>query len=146
MKDRLRVALVEDETRLRRSILRDLRKHFDVFEYEDVPAPKEAEPVDVVILDLKLARTIGVSSIEEARRAWPLIPIVVWTGWASEREHADWIASGKIDTVVKKPTDPAELVRAVWHAYARREGRTPEAAVDDLCLVLGEVLEEDVTN
>ena len=147
IKERLNVVLVDDEEGLRNIMPLLLRDHgIDVIAEPKVPDHWTMSDPDVVVLDIDLRGTGGTNgenTIVRARRAWPMTPIVAWSGRCRPRELAAWVATGLVDSFVVKggctPHDDASgtkmLAITIWQAYGRQEGRTPARAVEEFAAV-----------
>ena len=99
-------------------------------------ASPAVEPFDAVLLDLNYERDTtsgkeGFSLLDELRRAYPKVPVVVMTGWASIEGAVQAIRRGAVD-YVPKPWDNARLLallRSLIVPPAVREEAAPSPRV-----------------
>ena len=133
-----RVAIVEDDSRLRAGTSRQLQEEgLDVQEYAEVPdlatAARHRTP-DVVILDAHLRESAGRETLELAQAAFPGVTLVVWTGDHSPTLRRALLAAGCDEVVWKAHPDwPVDrFFEALRSAHARRLGWLRRAAADPL--------------
>jgi two-component system, cell cycle response regulator len=74
---------------------------------------------DVVLLDLMLPDSDGLSTLRRIRECAPEVPVVVLTGVIADELAAQAIQGGAQDYLVKGHLDPHELARAIRHALER---------------------------
>ena len=77
------------------------------------------EPVDLVLLDLRLPDSEGLESLKTLKRAGHEIPIVVLTGEGTDEMSADALREGAIDYLLKSDVTGRYLSLAVMHALER---------------------------
>lgn len=139
-----KIFLVEDDADLRRLVTSRLqaRGEFQVREFangEGFLAACERELPDLVILDLGLPDTDGLTLCRELRQweATKLVPILMLTARAGERDRVTGLALGADDYLVK-PFSFAELearVRALLRRVAWERGTPAERYRDRRLLV-----------
>ncbi len=78
----------------------------------------ETQP-DVVLMDLRMPRMDGLTAIEEIRRQWPQIAIVILTTYNEDELMLRGLQAGACGYLLKD-VEPATLFRAV-HSAARGE-------------------------
>ena len=91
----------------------------------------EAQPFDLVVLDLRLPGEDGLRLAHRLRERRPLLPIVLLTGVAGEAERVTGLELGA-DDYVTKPFSPRELlarIRAVLRRSLRHAALPPDSAV-----------------
>jgi DNA-binding response OmpR family regulator len=123
----MRVLLIEDERTLREG-LRDLlaAAGHEVVAVEDGPKglhAGEAEPFDLVVLDLMLPGMDGIEVCRRVRQSRPDVPILMLTARGSEDDKVTGFGAGA-DDYVTKPFAVRELLARV-EAFARRAERQP---------------------
>lgn len=122
---RLRVLVVEDETLIRWSITETLaQKGHTVVEAEDGRAAVEAlagdpEPIDVVLLDLRLPDSNDLQLLERIRRIQPHSAVVMMTAFGGPEITRGALALGAY-RVVDKPFDMHHLESLVLDANSSR--------------------------
>ncbi|MCZ8151465.1 MAG: response regulator transcription factor [Rhodobacteraceae bacterium] len=125
----LNIALVEDNTALRESIVDMLAEqghHVVGFESaEGFLANCSVATVDVVVLDLNLPGRDGLSLARDLRAAWPKVGIIMLTARGAPEERQTGYESGA-DIYLAKPSSAPELTASIW-ALARRLGREETA-------------------
>jgi glutamyl/glutaminyl-tRNA synthetase len=113
-----RVLVVDDEPSVRLVCRVNLELDgFEVLEAGSLTQAREAlagQPVDVVVLDLRLGNERGDELVAECHRRRPRVPVVVLTGSADTVQ----VAMADPDAVLSKPFEVDELVATV-HGLAR---------------------------
>lgn len=136
----LRVLIVEDESRLR-DLLLDVIPDLGfpamaARSSEDAKRIMEAEPHDIVLLDLQLPLMSGMDFFEEVRARWPDTQVIILTGFGDMEAALRAIHLDVVD-FLSKPFHLNTIELALERARRRiYSGRTPppqpeERAVDD---------------
>ncbi len=118
------ILLVEDEEPIRFALREALTKQGYVV--EDVPTAEEglerlrAEPVDIVITDVKLPGLRGLEFVSQAKALDPELVIIVMSGAASRREAMETLVRGAYDFFTK-PFRVAELEVVMRRALEKRQ-------------------------
>ncbi|MCK4786063.1 MAG: response regulator [Desulfobacteraceae bacterium] len=120
----LRMMLVDDEERFLSTTKRLLSKKG----YEVVTATSGAEALEklrdeeihVVILDVKMPGMSGIATLEEIRRQFPLVEVIMLTGHATMESAVDGLRSGATDYLMK-PTDIDEIIQKAEEAFLKRQ-------------------------
>jgi two-component system, cell cycle sensor histidine kinase and response regulator CckA len=116
-------------------LVRELLEHVDQVAYEVVHvrtlrealATLPARPVDVVLLDLRLADADGVDAVRAVRAAAGSVPIVVLTGADEDDLAFDCLEAGAQDFLLKSELRGLTLRRSIHYAISRlREHRLRE--------------------
>jgi two-component system CheB/CheR fusion protein len=125
--DALRILLVEDnpgDADLLREKLATLDQPIDIAHVGRLAEAevylKRGAPVDVVLLDLGLAETQGLETLERAQRAIPQLPIIVLSGLEDEPTALEAVRKGAQDYQVKGDVQARSLWRALHHAVERK--------------------------
>lgn len=122
--DRLKILVVDDESRMRK-LVRDFltRKNYEVLEAGDgveaVDIFLENKDVSLIILDVMMPRMDGWEVCEEIR-AYSQVPIIMLTAKSDERDELRGFELG-VDEYIAKPFSPKILVARV-EAILRRSG------------------------
>jgi signal transduction histidine kinase/response regulator of citrate/malate metabolism len=75
---------------------------------------------DVIVLDLNLPDSVGLTALKSMQQALPGIPILVLTGHDDERTGFDAVNQGAQDYLVKDDLTPRGVARSVLYAIERR--------------------------
>ena len=136
----IRVALVEDDTAMRDG-LRWLIAGTDGFRCVGAFATVEtaldglqAEPPDVLLLDIHLPGMLGSEAVPLLRQRYPQTQVVMLTVYASEDKVFESLRNGACGYVLKK-TPPSELMEAVRDAHQGGSPMSSEIArkvIDEL--------------
>ena len=133
--ERWRILVVDDDPSLRtllQDYLGDNGLQVDaVVDGEAMFGRLEAQPFDLVVLDLRLPGEDGLRLAHRLRERRPLLPIVLLTGVAGEAERVTGLELGA-DDYVTKPFSPRELlarIRAVLRRSLRHAALPPDSAV-----------------
>jgi len=78
-----------------------------------------SNPVDVVVLDVKMPGMDGIDALREIKRRFPMVEVIMLTGHATVESAIDGMQSGAFDYLIK-PTDIAELILKAEAALQRR--------------------------
>jgi DNA-binding response OmpR family regulator len=126
----MRALIVEDDASLRRLIARGLREVGHVADMladgSECAAYLAATPYDVLILDLNLPRTDGLSILRDLRSRGFAVPVLVLTARVDARDVVAGLDAGA-DDYVRKPFALDEL-----HARLRSLVRRPREWADDV--------------
>ena len=129
--DKLKILLVDDESRMRK-LVRDflVKSNYEVVEAEDGEAALdiffEANDVDLVILDVMMPKVDRWQVCKEIR-AYSKVPIIMLTAKSDERDELLGFELG-VDEYISKPFSPKILVARV-EAILRR---TSQVSADKL--------------
>jgi diguanylate cyclase (GGDEF)-like protein len=77
------------------------------------------QPFDVVLLDLMLPDNHGLETLEQLRKPFPAVPVVILTGMNDEGLAIQAVHDGAQDYLVKGNIDSFQLRRAIHHAIER---------------------------
>ncbi|TFH86288.1 response regulator [Billgrantia azerbaijanica] len=140
-----RVLIVEDEPKIARLVADYLEGSgftADHLDHGDAVLPwlethsAEGQPPALVLLDLMLPGTDGLTLCREIRRRWPGVAIIMLTARVEEVDRLLGLELGA-DDYICKPFSPREVVARV-KAVLRRSQAAPHAEADD-----GLVLDEE---
>jgi len=110
------VLLVDDERRILSALERTLRREGYVIKTAESAAGAlailEAQRVDVVVSDYKLAGASGTDLLARVRRRWPDTRRLLLSGWSHDIPAAELSAAAP-DGVHAKPWDDGELKAAL---------------------------------
>ncbi|MDR3567492.1 MAG: response regulator [Syntrophobacteraceae bacterium] len=121
--DEIRVLLVDDEkefleTLVKRLVKRKL-KASGVGGGEQALLALREKPVDVVVLDVKMAGMNGIETLREIRRHYPLVEVIMLTGHANLEAAIEGMEIGAFDYLTK-PVEIDELLYKVQDAYQKK--------------------------
>ena len=123
-----RILLVEDESSVAEAVAYTLQQEgFEVLTAADgrVALDRfEAEPPDLVVLDLMLPAISGWELLAAFRKQRPAVPVIMLTARAEETDRVAGLEMGA-DDYVTKPFSMRELVARV-RALLRRAGAAPQ--------------------
>ena len=116
-----RILVVDDEPNIRLVYKEVLSEEgYQVLEAEsarDVFGILGHEPVDIVVLDIKLRSESGLDVLQRITREYPDIPVVLCSAYVSfKNDYTSWLA----DSYIVKSSDPEELVREVNRVLTKR--------------------------
>jgi signal transduction histidine kinase len=131
-----RLLIVDDEPYVLETIATILETEgLDVVPVGDVAAALAAlaeRSFDLVLTDLRMEGSSGLSLLAELRRRWPKTMAIVLTGYASLESAIDALREGAYDYLVK-PCDVEELKATVARALEHRHlARTLEEHIAEL--------------
>ena len=137
--DRLKILVVDDESRMRK-LVRDflVKSNFDVIEAEDGSQALDLffadKEIALIILDVMMPKMDGWQVCREVR-AYSKVPIIMLTAKADERDELQGFDLG-VDEYISKPFSPKILVARV-DAILRR---TKQISQDDVLQAGGIVI------
>jgi DNA-binding NtrC family response regulator len=119
----IRVLLVDDEAEFLETLVKRLKKRrVDV---QGVRSGEEAldlirrQPVDVVVLDVKMPGMDGIQTLKAIKSMNPLVEVIMLTGHASVEVAIQGMELGAFDYLMK-PMDIDELLYKVQDAYKKK--------------------------
>ncbi|MDY6878788.1 MAG: response regulator [Desulfatiglans sp.] len=118
-----RALVVDDEKEFLDTLIKRLKKRN--VDAEGIGNGEEAllvlgrEPVDVVVLDVRMPGMDGIEILREIKKAHPLIEVVMLTGHASMEVAIEGMEIGAFDYMMK-PVDIDELVYKLQDAYKKK--------------------------
>ncbi len=130
MVGKYRVLVVDDDA-AHRTMLRTLVSGwgFDIVDADDgevAIAAVQAQPVDLVLMDIRMVRVSGIAALEQIKTINPAIPIVLMTAYASVEMAVDALKKGAYDYLIK-PLDfdklRLTLERALAHIRLKAENQ-----------------------
>lgn len=112
-KDTICVLLVDDDHDVLGANARYLRVNdFSVIVADKASTALErlkAEPVDIIITDLRMPECDGIEFAREVREITPLLPVIFFSGYASVPEIVEAMKLGAVD-FLEKPVEPEQLL------------------------------------
>jgi DNA-binding NarL/FixJ family response regulator len=123
----IRVSIVEDDAKLRETLLRYLATQPD---FECVSAYRDAEsalvdiPIrkpEVVLMDINLPGMTGIECVKKLKKAMPLAKVIMLTVFEDSEQVFNALSAGAFGYLVKS-NRPAKIMEAVREVY---EGGSP---------------------
>ncbi|MBI5251310.1 MAG: response regulator [Desulfomonile tiedjei] len=118
-----RVLLVDDETEFLETLVKRLKKRkLDVTSAESGRVALEMlrqNPVDVVVLDVRMPDMDGLETLKEIKRIKPAVEVIMLTGHANVEVAIQGMELGAFDYLMK-PMDIDELLYKLQDAYKRK--------------------------
>lgn len=119
----MKVLLVDDETEFLETLVKRLRKRKlivnGVNSGESALEELKINPVDIVILDVKMPGMSGLEALRCVKREYPLTEVIMLTGHASMEVAIEGMDVGAFDYLMK-PIDIDELLYKIQDAYKRK--------------------------
>ncbi len=117
----IRVLLVDDEERFVLNLAKLLRgRGFDVATALDgaagVAAVENNDPIDVVLLDVKMPGMDGIEALRRIKEASPDTEVIMLTGHANVETGIEAMREGALDYLMK-PCDVEDLVAKITEAH-----------------------------
>lgn len=117
------VLLVDDEEDFLATVLKRFKKRkinaAGAGNGEDALKCLDRNPVDVVVLDVKMPGMGGIQTLREIKKRFPLIEVVMLTGHASMEVAIEGMEIGAFDYLMK-PVDIDELLYKLQDAYKKK--------------------------
>lgn len=119
----IRVLIVDDEVEFLETLIKRLRKRNltvnGVTSGEAALEQLNANPLDVVVLDVKMPGLSGLDTLREIKKSYNLVEVIMLTGHASVEAAIEGMAVGAFDYLMK-PTQIEELVYKIQDAYKKK--------------------------
>ena len=119
----VKVLLVDDEAEFLETLVKRIKKrNVDV---SGVNSGEEAlkvlarNPVDVVILDVRMPGMDGIETLRALKKAYPLIEVIMLTGHASVEAAVEGMELGAFDYLMK-PMQIDDLLYKIQDAYKKK--------------------------
>src|SRR3972149_2802402 len=116
-----RVLIVDDDKNVRlvyKEVLSDAG--YEVLEAESGKETFDIldhEPIDLVVLDIKLRAESGLDVLQGITKKFPKLPVILCSAYASyQDDYTSWLA----ESYVIKSTDPEELLREIDKVLHKR--------------------------
>jgi len=124
MTDKNRVLIVDDDEVVRWSYLRSLQSVScnvaAASDGEEALQTMEQNPVDVVLLDMRMPGQDGLSVLRAIKQKWPESEVVIITGYPTVASAKEAVRLGAYDYVAK-PVGPQEVINVTDAAITRKK-------------------------
>ena len=118
-----RVMLVDDEKDFRETLCKRLKKRkLDVVSAgggREALAKLEENPVDVVVLDVRMPDMDGIETLKEIKKGMPSVEVIMLTAHADVQVAVEGMELGAFDYLMK-PMDIDELLYKLQDAYKKK--------------------------
>jgi len=119
----LNVLFVDDETDFLDTVLKRMKKRqvnvTGVESGEKALELLEREPVDVLVLDVRMPGMDGIQALRQIKKDHPLVEVIMLTGHASMEVAIEGMELGAFDYLMK-PVDIDELLYKIQDAYKKK--------------------------
>ncbi len=119
----IQVLLVDDEAEFLETLIKRMRKRkvniAGVISGEAALSALEDNPVDVVVMDVRMPGMDGIRTLREIKNRYPLIEVIMLTGHANLEAAVEGMELGAFDYLMK-PMDIDELLYKIEDAYGRK--------------------------
>jgi len=114
-----KILIIDDDKRIRQIIKIQLNKtKFTLFEAEDRPSALkilESEDIHVIICDIKMKDTNGFVLLEEMKKKYTNIPVIMLTGFIDKKVSDKAMRLGSFDFITK-PVRRQHLIDTIRRA------------------------------
>ena len=121
--DVLNVLLVDDEVEFLETLVKRMKKRnvnvFGVKSGEEALKFLEQNPLDVVVLDVRMPGMDGIETLREIKKRHPLVEVIMLTGHANMEVAVQGMELGAFDYLMK-PMDIDELLYKVQDAQKKK--------------------------
>ncbi len=87
----------------------------------------EKQPIDVVLLDVKMPKMTGIEALIKIKEKYPLVEVILITGVNTVESVMEALRPGVFDYVMK-PCDIISMSRKVEEAYAKKQAMEKKTA------------------
>lgn len=117
-----RILVVDDEPNLRLVYNEELSDEgYEVLEAESGKETFEIlnhEPVDLIVLDIKLRSESGLDVLQKITKQFPDIPVILCSAYSAfQNDYTSWLA----ESYVVKSSDSDELLKEVKRVLSKEE-------------------------
>ena len=120
--EKIRLLLVDDEEDFRRTVSKRLMKRgiepHQAGSGEECLDFLEKNPVDVVVLDVKMRGIDGIETLHRIKAKYPKTEVIMLTGFASTEDGVDGIKTGAFD-YLSKPIELDHLLGKIKQAHEK---------------------------
>jgi len=112
---RKNILVCDDEEGIRESLNLILEKEHNVFfasNGQEALTVMKANPIDIVMLDIKMPKMSGLDTLKEIKEINPGVKIIIATGYKSVETAQEAVRLGASDYLVK-PFDSQRVLKAV---------------------------------
>lgn len=119
----MKILLVDDHTLVRNGLVQLIKICVDGAEVTEAGSAEEAldvlsrEQHDVALVDIRLPGQSGLELLQEVRRAWPKLPVIMLTNYDHPEYVKSAMAAGAAGYLLKDST-PADLSQAITVALS----------------------------
>ncbi len=125
--DGFNVLLVDDESEFLDTLVKRIKKRnvnaHGVASGEEALAFLNQQPMDVVVLDVRMPGMDGIQALREIKQRYPLIEVIMLTGHASLEVAIEGMELGAFDYMMK-PIEIDELLYKLQDAYKKKSIHT----------------------
>jgi len=125
--EKVTLLLVDDESDFRRTLAKRLIKRginaIQAASGEECLKIIKNDPVDVVVLDVKMPGMDGIETLHQIKKEYPEIEVIMLTGHATTQDGVDGIKTGAFD-YLSKPIELEHLLGKVRQAHEKRARET----------------------
>ncbi|MEF2144658.1 MAG: response regulator [Desulfovibrionaceae bacterium] len=122
--EEIRLLLVDDEAEFLTTLAKRMTRRGIapqcVYSGEDALQHLSANPVDVVVLDVKMPGMSGIETLRAIKRESPLTEVILLTGHADLEAAVQGMELGAFDYLMK-PMDIDELLFKIQDAFTRKD-------------------------
>jgi DNA-binding response OmpR family regulator len=117
-----RILLVDDEPNIRLFYKEVLcEEGYEVLEAEcgkDCFDTLKNEPVDLIVLDIKLRSESGLDLLQNLTKEFPNLPVILCTAYTSfQDDYTSWLA----ESYIVKSSDPEELLKEIKQILKKKK-------------------------
>jgi DNA-binding NtrC family response regulator len=125
----IKVLVVDDEVAFANTLSQRLQMRDMIvgtaYDGEEALSKLKQEEPDVMVLDLRMPGMQGMDVLREAKKAYPLVQVIVLTGHGTDKDAEEAKKLGGFD-FLNKPADIDHLERKIRNACQEKRGRTME--------------------
>jgi len=141
-----KILIIDDELAPRESLRMVLKDRYTVFtasgahEGLDILA---REPMDIVVLDIKMPKMDGITALKEIKSRYPDVEVVLLTAYASLETAQSALRLGAFDYLMK-PFDKDDVLNIVERGLQKRYAMERSKIEHENLLIRSKFLEEEV--
>ena len=129
-----KILLIEDDISFCKLLEKFLiKKTYEVaiaFSAAEARVAIKKESFDLILTDLRLPDSDGIGLMAEIKTAYPLVPVILMTGYSDVNTAVKAIKNGAAD-YISKPFNPDEVLLVITNALKASEEETDEVVVKE---------------
>lgn len=146
MEPKYKILVVDDEPNLRTTLSLILQRDGYIVtiagEADEAHEKLQAQPFDLVFLDIKMPKKSGLVLLTEIKQIFPDMPVLLLTAFASLDSAIEAVRRGAADYLLK-PIDPSQILARVKQVLSEQQPTRRRAIMNEMQRLLGELNEID---
>jgi putative nucleotidyltransferase with HDIG domain len=147
MNSKRKIFIIDDELAPRESLRMVLKERYDVFSVSGALEGYDflrENPVDLIILDIKMPKIDGITALKEIKKGYPDLEVILLTAYASLETAKEAIRLGAFDYLMK-PFDKDDVINVVERGLKKKSDSEMIKLERERLVNRTSILEEQIT-